>query len=230
MNEPRPEIEVLEPTTTRTGGRAARVTAAVAVGVLLAFVYVGVAGRAPAPPSIPASAPPVIAAASDAPPPTPRSTRTPVGPSEPPVQPFPTDRSGQRPSEFLGAILTLSGRSYVTDLQQVEPNHYVGAYRISRPMPASRGTLELAQMTTKNDARISLGRWDVPLDPLLGYLPTAGHWLEETREPRRHRLDSPTLAQTGYRIAITTDSRAGFAVLSIDVRGGPTERSSGASE
>jgi hypothetical protein len=226
VNEPRPEVEVLEPTTTRTGGRAARVAALATVVVLLAFVFIGVAGRPPTqfPELAAVSSPPPIAAASATALPAPSPTRTPVSEPEPLVQEFPADRSAQRPSSFVGAVLTLGGESYITDLQQVEPGHYVGAYRISRPMPASEVSLELAQMTADEDARTSLGEWELPLDPLLGYLPTAGNWLEDARPPDPEPLDSPLLAQSGYRIQIVTDSRAGFAVLSVDVRGGPAER------
>ena len=222
----RDEDVALEPTTTRTGGRAARLAAVVTGLVLIAFVYVGLTGRdlSPTPPTDATASPlPAVAVTS----PTPRTdvSGDRPAPLPPAVEHVAVDPDRHRPYQFVGTVLQVGGQGYIADLEQVGDGHYVAAYSIARPMPAGDASLELAEMTvtTSHDTWSSLGRWHIPLDPLLGYLSSAGNWLEDVQPPQPYEIDAPPLRQTGYRIEITTDSRPGYAMLSVDLRPGPLQ-------
>jgi hypothetical protein len=164
-NEP-----LLEPTTSRTGGRSARV-AALAIGALLvSSVYVGMSGggAAPASPSAVAVAPtPAASAVAEAThPPLPTPAPDPPMATKPKELVF--------PNEEYQVTLRARGRTVQTEMYEVHPGVVSGLLIVPSLFRGETVSLEIKARPQA--------------DPLLGRLPV---WSFDVRVPRRAKFQAP---------------------------------------
>ena len=226
-----------EPLTTRIGGGSARGTAVTVAVVLVVVVWLGASGRKPQPQAV---IPSPAAAGTGA-----LATSAAVGaggaptasPAAPPTGPSPRPVVSPRPAAPQGPLPALSGndafaiiihaaglrRPYVQLLRETGPGLLETTVVMSDPRPPVDGTLELAQLWTREEGPpfVVLESLPLPIDALLGTgsTPTV---IQVTSPARPDRPDLPRLMRRGYRLNIQVERRDGQPFLTVRISvGGP---------
>ena len=228
-NEPAPELS-----TTRTGGRSARLIAVAVVSVLVSVVYIGISQREPTPIQQPTQ--PVVAVAptlTPTPNPTPPATEPPavVAPREPLPDIYSgaetiAQRHGSIPSAGdLRVIIDVGGNRTEAALAQLRSGLFHAAYRVPLPAPDGRATLELFEPAPYAQA-VQYGVWDVPLNMTAvgqnvdfdvgAYAPTVLVSDRQAPDPSAAPTRS-VVVRNGYLLQISGSRIGNGATLNIDL-------------
>ena len=117
----------------------AQLAAVLVVGVLIAFVSVGVSGRAN-PPPVPRGRPLLL---------SPRRPRLRRRACNQPLKSHRSPRQARQPSEMSAAFLPSSGDAqYITILDEPEPGHLVGRLRLPLPVATVDGIFAFQQFSS----------------------------------------------------------------------------------
>lgn len=215
-----------QPGTTRISGGSARATAAGIALLLAAVVWLGASGRPPTPLAVDASTPLAPAAAS-APAATgalarathggrPRSTPEPAGSPLSPGLPLGEDG--------IAVIIHASGkaRPYLQVMHEAGSGRLQASVRMAMPRPPIDGTLELAQLWTREEGPpfVVIQTFTLPVDALR---PGAeGKTVIETMEPAKSgRPGAPRLVRLGYHLVVQVERRGEhlFLVVTLSLGG-----------
>src|SRR5688572_29224810 len=135
------------------GRRNAQLATVLVVGVLIAFVWVGVSGRTNPPPVPPVTFPPVAEATtapSVSPQPTPDDTPQPT--SGPPAI-----------GDVFGVSAELGDAQYITILDEPEPGHLVGRLRLPLPVATADGIFSFQQFSSASVPGLAVPIADWPI-------------------------------------------------------------------
>ena len=216
---------VVELTTSRTGGRSAKLVALGIAIVLGGFVYVGVSGQNSAPSrtsAAPAASFPVVAQQPSG---APALTDVPAPASFPQIPPVDATYKLDA-SHTLGAGLTIGASYEPAYFAEIDAKHLHAEYLVPLPVPEPFGTLELVGMgggagpaTTYGTWRIALGTFhgNVGTDSVIGaYAPTL---LVTDQRPADPAADpaGPTLMRNGFRIDVTGAEQIGNEIINVRV-------------
>lgn len=219
----------------RGGGISARLVAVAATGLLLAVVWLGVAGRSATPVATPppaAAVSPLPGAAATPPPssPTPAALRTsaptPAAAVEQPIDSVPRAiprRFGPLGEDAFAVTFWLEGRFYMNVLREQESGQLKAVTRV--PLYAEMGNIsvQIIQLWTRDDRPplAEIADYELPLGELLTG-PRPGVLLDVDREARPRRKQAPRLIRTGYALTVGADVRRDHAYLQFDLTiGGP---------
>lgn len=199
------------PVTTRVGGGAsARIAVLVVAVTLAAIVGTAFVNRPPAPRPAAGLA---VAAATTQPSvagPSPAATDAPLPRRSPLVVNLGDDA--------FAAIGLIGGRQYPIVLADRGDGTLDGRMRLPFPRPDTQGTVELAQLWNRDPSLNfqSIGRWSLPLDPLMPELRGSGTVL--TVEESAGTLSGDNrLERDGFHMEIRLESRADFGMIFVTV-------------
>jgi hypothetical protein len=212
--------------TTRIGGGVSwKIGLAVVSVVLVGVVGIGVAGRPPAAVPPPAA---VAVASSDAPPTYAPSPGTGMGIPLP--QPTPTTRpvtvlaarglgTVVAATDHYIAVASIGRFQYLWKLHYVDARHLTGTFDLPVPPPATRGTIELAQVwsTVSHDAWSTLASWDLHLESVSAASGREYVVLDRTVRGRPREIDRPLPVKNGYQIRVRAESGVMGGRIKIDV-------------
>jgi hypothetical protein len=215
-------------TTRLGGGMSWKVGLAAVSAVLIAIVGIGVAGRPPAPTPRPIAAA-SDAAASDAAPSTAAASPA-TGMGIPLLPPTPTTRPVIQPDPRMPADLESVGDHYMAvafigpfqylwKLNYVDARHLTGTFELPVPPPATRGTIELAQVwsTVSHDAWSTVASWDLHLESVSAASGREYVVLDRTIRARPRETDSARPVKNGYQIKVRAESGVMGGRIKIDV-------------
>jgi hypothetical protein len=216
-----------QPSTTRISSGSARATAVGIALLLLAVVWFGASGRPPPPAAVAPSAQPAVtsfmarATPQASRPQTPARTQSAAtATSRPPGQPEPALVPGQFGEQALAIIVHASGkpRQYLQILHEAGPGVLEAGFRMSYPRPPIDGTLELAQLWTRDEGPPFVVIESVTL-PIEALQPGAGDSavIDLTSVAQPDRLEAPRLVRLGYRLSVRVESRDGQPFLAVTV-------------
>jgi hypothetical protein len=213
QRDPVPEL-----TTTRTGGRSAKLIALAVVVVLGSVIYIGISGQSGSPESSasPTSLP--VAAA------TTRATAHPL--TE--VESVRADPTAPVLYQYLGTGLSLNGHETLAILDPVAPNQYRGIYRIPYSLVTPTADLEFAAVTASvsHDELDRLGVWTFPLNSVHPGAGPSTVVLDVSEPSRVQPVTDPTfsrLATNGYHITVTTSNEVDGGLMTIDIAVNPDQ-------
>jgi hypothetical protein len=209
----------LQPTTTATGGRSAKVAALAAFVVLAGVIYVGATGSsstAPAATGKPAPSLAVAAASAVAPPATPL-----VDLQTGPVVPI-IDHSKPPQYQYLGMALGIGGQEFTGPMTEVRPGFFSGGFRIRLPAGAPSATLALSstQATVSHESLVPIGHWEVPLTSGGAVTSDSGPVLTDARPSTVVDTSDPLAARIlskGFRVTARLAVQPDHEVLTIEV-------------
>jgi hypothetical protein len=213
----------LQPVTGRTGGGfSARLAALLAVGVMAALVWMGVAGGGPDPQEAEPTPPLVVVTA-----PNPAATARAVAPSASPPSSPPSlplampHRHGPLGEDAFAVALWLEGRFYMSVLRESMPGHLGAAMRVPLYPEMPTTTVQLIQLWTREDRPplAEIADYLLDLDALLA-VEAPEMLLDATTDPRPRRLNAPRLVREGYELVVTSDVQHDHAFLLFNVRVG----------
>ncbi len=210
--EPMPELS-----TTRTGGRSARVAAVAFVAVLATVIYVGVSGQneQTRPSAAPSNA---VAVASPS-----RSPQRSL-PHVDSIQAIRADPDAPVRYQYLGARLSLGGHSTLAILDPVADDQYEVAYRIPYPLVVPSADLNVSTVTdtVSHDDFDVLGEWSFPMSTILDPNASTSMVVLAANEPPSSRtLANPTftqVARNGFRITVTSENKPDGRLLTVSIR------------
>jgi hypothetical protein len=205
------------PNTTRIdGGRSAGVVAVVVAGVLGLIIWIGIAGRPPAPPP----SPPAVARASAVTAASLSASPSPEGPSPSPADPSPSPPDVARSRSFFNVAATIGDRQYVAELEQISPRLLRGSLEIPVPPRATRGKLALSQawLTRSHAAWSTFGEFDLRLDALSAGSGREYVVLDASRRPGGSNEYLTLIAARGYDIEVRAQTGDPLSTFIVEVR------------
>jgi hypothetical protein len=202
--EPAPEL-----TTTRTGGRSARLIALGIAVVLVGAVYVGFSGKT-TPPSGPSPVPPIAGASS-----SPGQSLA-AAASFPIIAGVVENPGAVDKYVYLGLSLVIGGAQAITPLEVAESNHFHATYRVALPPPSDKAKLELVQVLRDDQGFVRYGTWPLSLDVFDPNASPFAILLNELRQPDRFAT-SPDLVRNGYRILVGGERVDGGGTINVDI-------------
>jgi len=213
QRDPVPEL-----TTTRTGGRSAKLIALAVVVVLGSVIYIGITGQSGSPQTSPVPTPLPIAAA------TPRATAHAL--TE--VESVRADPTAPVLYQYLGTGLSLNGHETLAILDPIGPNQYRGIYRIPYSLVTPTADLEFAAVTASvsHDELDRLGVWTFPLNSVHPGAGPSTVVLDMSEPSRVEPVTDPTfsrLATNGYHITVTTSNEVDGGLMTIDIAVNPDQ-------
>jgi hypothetical protein len=204
------------------GGTSPRLAALVASGLLITVVLIGISGRTPAAERDPAPAavarpsvgllpdsthmlpgplPPITHAATEAP----RST------------PFVMPTSRPARSEEIVVHVTVGGQHLVGFLNEGPAGQFRGIVRLGFPRPARAGILQLVDLTDDDAGTARIGRFTLPLDPLIPETTRSGTVIELSVAAQPDLEGGPRLVREGYHLSVRAEGRRDFALIRVRV-------------
>jgi hypothetical protein len=207
----------LEPTTTRTGGRSARVAALVIVVALAVVVYIGVSGRdSNSPPAPPVAVVPAVTA-------TPAATASPVAvPSaETPIDGTPGPNQSLFPHEAYDLTLKAGNRSVSAEAQELQPGVFGALLTLPAPLHAKHVALDLSAVPQADPllGRLVVSSFNIDVPDRASFA-VAANALDVLVGPSRSASGVLGIESNGYRItatyAVIGNARAISVVLFVN--------------
>ena len=214
--------------TTSTGGGNARLAAVVAALVLLVVVSVAVGGKPQLQPGV-ASLPTTASdRATNSPPSSAMDSPTPSwAPSATPLPWLRTPNPDELRFSFeigqdaFAVIAFIDGRMFLRVLDEDQPGHFHGLFRIPFPSHADGHSISFAQLWTRDHSRrsyVPLDEWDLPLYGLGPDREPVGAVVQDAAEPQPKRRGSPRATRQGYSIIVRAETRGEYGVITVEVQ------------
>ena len=185
---------------------------AVAV-VLVAVVYLGVTGEKVPAATNHASGPPIGVIA----------TTTPVpGRAYPGAEEIAAPGT-QHPTYFLGAGLTIAGKTTIAVLNPSERNQVSAAFLVPLPVPAGSATLDLRYVDNSAREQNSFAAWSLPLASFGPQNRDSSVLIDDTRQPDASALidaASQPLNARGFQIKVSSEAGMTDSLLDLIVTQG----------
>jgi hypothetical protein len=120
--------------------------------------------------------------------------------------------------DAFAVIALIAGRQYPIVLRSGGETFLDGWARLPYPRPDATGTIELAQLWSRDSSRNfqSIGRWSLPLDLLMPELRASGTVLT-IAEVARSLTGDNRLVRDGFRLEIRLESRSDYGVIFVTV-------------
>jgi hypothetical protein len=207
----------LELTTTGTGGRSARLIALGVLVVLGGVVYVGISGQNQGGTAAAVATPARVAVATVQP--TPAVSDTP-SPTSGQTDTYPgaivVVESRGTPSDTLGVSVLAGGQRTVSSLDEGAERQFHTGFLVPLPVPQETGLEVKLIDRSRSFAENAYDQFTLPADDFnFGNDPLVV--VDVLREPHPFEEHVTALVRNGYRMVMTIEPAASFAVLLIDV-------------